>query len=222
MPISDRLVDATLLNGGVPQHPPISNTGVDLQPSFNSMMRCPLPPLQVSPDSLRQFYRGGQLPQTRILTPNNIAISGEGESGAGNVTATSGSETVGLLVQQAAITTPIINPNNSFDSTLGLGRVFQLIQVSTSAPARVRLYGTLNALQLDSYRELDVAPAFGTEQGLILDVALDEVPYTFPLEGISGSNYDTVQAPVAYISVTNIGQATTPITVTFSYVPLVN
>ena len=32
-----------------------------------SMMRCSLPPIIAAPDSVRQFYRGGAIPQSRLL-----------------------------------------------------------------------------------------------------------------------------------------------------------
>ena len=32
-----------------------------------SMMRCSLPPIMASTDSVRQFYRGGAIPQSRLL-----------------------------------------------------------------------------------------------------------------------------------------------------------
>jgi len=39
-----------------------------LQPGLSPFMRCPLPPVGgVSPDALRQWYRGGVMPQKRLL-----------------------------------------------------------------------------------------------------------------------------------------------------------
>lgn len=196
----------------------------DLQPGLNAMMRCPLPPVSVSPDSLRQYYRGGQLPQTRVMSPPPNIINGAlTGGGSGNITANSSSSTVvGLKVQQASITTPSLNSGSKFSGIINLGKVFQLVEISSNGVCEVRLYGTLNALQLDSYRSLDIAPSFGTEQGLIVDVALDQPPFTFPLEGICGSNYDNPSNPLGYISIINIGLATQVFTVTFSYVSLVN
>ncbi len=44
--------------------PPTQN----LQPVLNTVIRCPLPPVfQSNPDSLRQFYSGGAVPQFRIF-----------------------------------------------------------------------------------------------------------------------------------------------------------
>jgi len=196
---------------------------VDLQPTLNSMMRCPLPPVNVTPDTTRQFYRGGMLPQIRVMSPPNAATSGAGSGGTSTSGAisSSSSTTVSLTVKQIAITTGILNPNENFSGVVALGKVFELIQMSSSTACRVRLYGTQNALNLDLSRPIDVAPAFGTEQGLILDSVLDSSPFTFALEGISGSSGDAPQSDLIYIAVTNVGSATTPISVTFSYLPFV-
>lgn len=42
------------------------------QPGFNPMMRCPMPQITSSPDSLRQFYIGGVVPQTRIIPAKSL------------------------------------------------------------------------------------------------------------------------------------------------------
>ena len=33
----------------------------------NSTLRCSLPPIIAAPDNMRQFYRGGAIPQSRLL-----------------------------------------------------------------------------------------------------------------------------------------------------------
>jgi hypothetical protein len=226
MPLQDKLVDIEQLDrlGLVSSEIQKSaHNAVDLQPSLNSMMKCPLPPVSVSPDSLRQYYRGGQLPQTRVLSPSQPVVNGTPGTSSSNNGSSNSSTTITttLSVKQTAITTSNLPPNSVFTGILALGKAFQLVQVSSSASARIELYGTNNALQLDSYRGLDVPPPFGSVQGLILDVALDTAPLTFPLEGVMGSNYDNPQKDFAYIAVTNIGAALTPIIVTISYIALV-
>jgi len=201
----------------------------DLQPGLNAMMRCPLPPVNITPDSTRQFYRGGMLPQIRVMSPPPNNATGGGISSSSEDTGSSGSSgssgggstTVSLKLQQLALTTTPLNPNSIFIGSLQLGKVFDIMQISTSASARVRLYGNLRSQTLDAARQIDVPPAFGTEQGLIVDVALDTSPLTFSLEGISGSNYDNPPNNLVYTTVTNIGNTSSPITVTVSYVQLV-
>jgi len=53
----------------VPMQPlQLSNT----QPGSNPVLRCPLPQITSSPDSLRQFYVGGFIPQTRLIPANSL------------------------------------------------------------------------------------------------------------------------------------------------------
>jgi hypothetical protein len=53
-----------------PAQPPIAGPYTPaFPPDIDPFLRCPLPPVQATPDSLRQFYRGGQIPQRRILPP---------------------------------------------------------------------------------------------------------------------------------------------------------
>jgi len=198
----------------------------NLQPLLNPMMRCPLPGVNASPDALRQFYRGGQLPQTRVLVgnPNSPITSLSGGSGSVVSTGSGGGSGTGVKLQilQTAVTTTVLAPNNVFTGTINLGKAFQLIGLSTSVEARVQLYSTLNSLQLDSFREIDVAPPFGTEQGIIFDVALDTSPLIWNLDGLVGANFDNPITSLEYIAITNIGQAATPIVATIIYIPFVS
>lgn len=42
----------------------------NLEPGYNKFLRCPIPPVwQSSPDSLRQFYNNGIVPQNRLFNP---------------------------------------------------------------------------------------------------------------------------------------------------------
>lgn len=73
---------------------------IDLQPGLSSFMRCPLPPIAgVSPDSLRQFYRNGQLPQRRLFSGSGTT-GGSGSGGGGgtviSATSSSSSSTVAI------------------------------------------------------------------------------------------------------------------------------
>lgn len=62
------------LEGYQPVTPPITPTlgmfQTQFPPNPNPIMRCPLPPLSTSPDSLRQYYVNGNVPQTRIFQPS--------------------------------------------------------------------------------------------------------------------------------------------------------
>lgn len=47
--------------GPTPAYQPSSN--------LNPFLRSPLPATSATPDALRQFYNGGLVPQTRIVSP---------------------------------------------------------------------------------------------------------------------------------------------------------
>jgi hypothetical protein len=51
--------------------PGASSPSTNLQPGYSPYIRCPIPPIwQSSPDSLRFFYSGGSVPQTRLFNPS--------------------------------------------------------------------------------------------------------------------------------------------------------
>jgi hypothetical protein len=197
----------------------------DLQPRFNPMIRCPLPPMQVSPDNLRQFYLGGAVPQMRILAPL-IAPQGSGgtviekTSVTSPVTSSSSSSSTSLSAVQRAITTPVLNPGDIFAGSLLLAKSFQLLQVSANSPCRIQLYGTALAQNIDSSRGLDAPPSAGVFQNIISDVALDTSPYQWPYQNRMGANGDSPQTSLIYISITNLDVASDAITVTINFVPL--
>jgi hypothetical protein len=62
------------MTGYSPVTPAVPISGPFTSPIFppgpNPFLRCPLPPVVVTPDSLRQFYRDGMIPQSRIITPS--------------------------------------------------------------------------------------------------------------------------------------------------------
>lgn len=202
----------------------------DQQPILNSMIRCPLPPIfQVSPDNLRQFYQGGQVPQARIFTPNQPVITSTstttefgGSSGGGSGGGGGGGTTPGTspTSQSASITTGSLSPNAIFTSTLIVAKGFQLLSVSTGSPARVQLYGTAQAQSADSYRGLDVPPPAGTVQNLICDVVLDTSPYQWSFQDRVGANADSPQKTTIYVSITNLDITSDFITLTLVFVPL--
>jgi hypothetical protein len=61
---------------------------------------------------------------------------------------------------------------------------------------------------------------FGTEQGIIGDMVLQNAPVVWYAENMTGANEDSPQSSVVYITVDNLGVSTTSINVSISYVPL--
>lgn len=204
--------------------PPIS----DLQPTLNSMLRCPLPPIfQAAPDSLRQFYQGGKVPQTRLLSAVTTTISGGGGS-SGNASVVFAASSGGvvppppsIVEKQAVITTTVLGPGAQFIGTLpNIGRSFQLLTVASNTAARIQLYGTQFAQTVDLSRALDQPPPAGTAQGIITDVALDTSPLSWNFQDRVGANGDVPQTTNSYMTITNLSGAAVPITVTLQYVQI--
>ncbi len=197
----------------------------EFQPKYNPYIRCPLPPISVTPDSLRQYYVGGQVPQFRVLTPTNNTSSGG--TNTTNITqniissTTSGGGTSSSLTAKSiSISTAVLNPFGIFFGSLGLSKSFQLISVAASSPCRIEIYGSLSAQTLDAGRAIDSAPIPGTQQDLITDLILDTIPYQWSWQNRIGANTEVPQNPAAYITVTNIDTISEAITVSLVYVPI--
>lgn len=208
---------------GLPQFP-------EGQPTKNPFLRCPMPPVAITPDSLRQYYTGGQIPQFRILTPANNNGNGGNSGGTavigGGSTATvapaAGTTPAPAVVAATSVsfTTPTLNPGNAYQAILPMSKSFQLLQLSASNACRVEVYGNGTAQNNDSGRALDAAPLPGSQQDLITDVVLDTVPYKWTFQNRVGANSDSPQQSLIYITVSNIDVSSTTITITLFYVPL--
>jgi hypothetical protein len=221
----------TSVSAGVSQtaSPPVS----DLQPVLNSMIRCPLPPIfQASPDSLRQFYVGGKVPQSRLLTPAGSAVTASTSTRTtsfGTIVlpstggGTGGSGSAGTsAAQQAVLKTAVLNPNGKFKGVLAIAKGFQLLSVSVGSPCRVQLYGTAASQTQDLYRAIDAPPPAGTAQNIICDLVLDTNPYQWTFQNRVGSNGDNPQFPAVYVTITNLDATSDAISLTLRYVPLEN
>lgn len=200
----------------------------------NTILRCALPPLSsVTPDSLRQYYAPG-MPQTRILTPNTLSRGGNSGSSAGSqiVFVGNGSANASNIeritvsgaggVQNASVVTPNLNQGQSFKIPVTMARVFALLKVSTSAPARIRLYSSQAAQQADLGRDTTTPVVPGNETGIIADfllLASTELHWTCSPMAM-GFNDDTPQNSACYVTVTNPVAASAVLTVSFTFVAL--
>jgi hypothetical protein len=211
--------------------PPISSvsTQQNLTPGQNPHMRCPVPQTNFSSDARNQFYRGNTIPQFRTFSPPPLTSS-TGTSAGGNTTSSSSSSTivnnnttnsVTLKPLMASLTTPVLNPGQTYTTSLAFSRMFGIIRVTATAAARVRVYATVQAQTSDLIRPTTQAPAYGTTQGLILDITMDTAPYNWLTTWLPvGANGDSPATPLAYVTVDQIAAMSGPVTVSFSYLPL--
>jgi hypothetical protein len=199
------------------------------QPTKNPFLRCPMPPVTVTPDSLRQYYIGGQVPQFRILTPNNNQ-SGAGTGGGTTIiggggtivtpAAGSSSTPAAIAATSVSFTTPNLNNGQTYEAILPMSKSFQLLQLAANDTCRVEIYGNGTAQNNDLARALDAPPLPGSQQDLITDVVLDTAPFKWTFQNRVGANSDSPQQSLIYITITNLDVSSTTITITLFYVPL--
>jgi hypothetical protein len=214
-----------------PQPPVVAQTITGDRLKANPSIRCPLPPFNSDPDTLRQFENGTLSPKIRVLPlpPNSGSgggattivnnISTSGSSGGGTSTNT----TTTLVASSVTPVTGLLIAGGVFTGTVQLAKSFQLLSISASAPCEVRLYGTAAAQAFDAARPLDAPVPPEVMSNLIVDVVLDTLPYFWPLQNITGANQDTPQSKTLYMSVFNLaGVPETNISVTIAYVPMEN
>lgn len=183
--------------------------------------RCPLPPSNNSADSLRQWAQGSDVPMFRTSAPSTNANGGTGGTTIINQTgsSSSGGITPATLPssQNASVTTPTLAPGQIWTGTLQMAKSFIVVQVTTSAFARVELYGTKIAQTLDFSRPVTQAPK-NTTSGLILDVALLTAK-TWQVLDCVGSNDDSTRSATIYVTITNLSTGAGAITASLLFVP---
>lgn len=212
-----------------PTRPPLPPPELDLQPRGTLMLRCPLPPVSVTPDTLRSFYLGSKVPQFRALTPPQNTGSAANANGPVTAIVTGGSSSGTVTPstntpqteKNVSITTPFLTPGQAFKGSLTIStyKALQLLSVSASGAARIELYGNSSTQNSDFSRAIDTAPGAGTAQNIITDLALDTAPFRWIFQNRIAGNADTPQQTLIYITVTNIGSFTAALTVSLNYVP---
>ena len=98
-----------------------------------------------------------------------------------------------------------------------MSKSFIIVQVTTSAFARVELYGSKIAQTLDLSRPVTQAPK-NTTSGLILDVALLTAK-TWQVLDCVGSNDDSTRSATIYVTITNLSTGAGALTASLLFVP---
>jgi hypothetical protein len=206
------------------------------KPRANPAIRCPLPPFNLDPDTLRQFETGNSSPQIRVLpvpiqTGNTTTIiksggfigsigtssssSGSGSGGSG------GSGSSNLTLKNVVLTTGSIAVGGSFLGTALMAKSFQLISLTTNQPCDVRIYGAAAIQSFDATRAVDAPVPAEVSDNIIADVIFDTLPFTWGFQNAAGANQDLPQSTNVYVTVLNTGNTTlSPVQVTISYVAL--
>ena len=211
--------------------PPPSNAQLEqpLLPVRDSKLRFSAPNIPgafPSSDTLLGYHLGGQIPQYRIPVPPSQTGGTSTATSFGTAIVTGGGTSSSTTTnnpaksQTTSIATPVINPSNQFTGILTMAKAFVVLTVTVNAAARVRLYSTASAQNVDRTRPITQGPGYGTEQGIIGDIVLDTAPVVWQAENMVGCNGDSPQTANVYLTVDNIGLASTAITVTILYVPI--
>lgn len=223
-------IDRTRLSAlpAPPAAPVAVYAGAQYPANPNPFLRCPIPPVAATPDNLRQYYQGGLIPQFRIMTPASLSqstVGGATSAGSSTVISSSSSSTTVVTkigtVQTAAITTPVLNPGQTYQTTLSTSSTFVPLTISVNNAARIELYATNSAQIVDQTRANTTSPGPATQQGILLDVTLNTSPLTWLVTpSLPASNGDSPQKSLSYITVTNEGVASVAITASLQYLIL--
>lgn len=193
----------------------------------NLTIRCPLPPINATVDTLRQFNDGDYgVPHRRVLPlPVNTEVGGGTIVNNTTVVSSSGSGSASgatsLTAKVIAYTSSLLTPGSSSFNTLGMSsKSFQLISCTANTACEIRLYGTSVAMAIDASRPMDAPLPAELANNIITDVVLDTAPYTWNWQNRVGANSNSPQTTNLYIAVTNIGDSAAQPQITFTFLPL--
>lgn len=195
-----------------PDTAPVNQPGRAL--GGNSFIRCPLPPFNATVDTLRQFNESGKIPTRRVI-PLPAATSANGGGSVTNTTvinqgggSSGGSTVVPTKLVSATVTlnVPALTPGGIFTATVTMAKSFQLLQLTSSAPLEIRMYGDAITQGGDVPRATDTAVPFETVPGIITDIVFDTAPFQWNWQNRIGANADPVQNTNIYVTVINPSQ----------------
>lgn len=225
MPSIKDAVGADLAGYQPAERPPVLSEMLNNnKPKANPMIRCPLPPFNSDPDTLRQFETGFGVPQIRVIPlPPATGASSTGLVAASTSASSSsgGSSASGLVAKTATLLTGVIGAGGSFVGSVAMAKSFQLLTLSVDTASEVRLYGSDVMQSFDQARLTDDPVPAEISSNIITDVVFDSAPYTWAFQNRVGVNQDATQTTTAYITVVNPG--TTPISnvqVVVTFLPL--
>lgn len=195
------------------------------KPIANPSIRCPLPPFNIDPDTLRQFEVGNLTPQIRVIplpqqtggsnTITNTASSSSSSSSGG------GSSISGIALKSVTLTSGVIVVGGSQLTSVSMAKSFQLISIASTSACDIRLYGTNAAQSFDNSRLIDAPVPAETMMNLITDIVFDTAPFVWDFQNLVGANQDSPQSTTIYITIKNTGSAPLASTsLTFNFLPL--
>jgi hypothetical protein len=193
----------------------------------NPWIRSPLPPINATVDTLRQFNDGNQqIPQRRLLpipapslgagtgtTVNNTTVTGTSSGASAGST--------GLTTVTLSYTSPFLNVGAAATQALNIdSKSYQLVSMTANGACEVRIYGSSVAQTADFNRAAYDPLAAELNNNLVTDVILDTAPYVWNWQNRCGANQDNPQANIAYLTVFNTGSIPQALQISFVVLPL--
>lgn len=116
----------------------------------------------------------------------------------------------------ATLTTPAIGRETPHQARITLGRFYQLLEITTSAPARVRLFVSPEGQAADLLRPPGTQVVL--TNGVVLDFVTSVDRLSWPLSPmVAGASMEAPTTPDIPITVERYDTETGPVTVTFTY-----
>jgi len=192
----------------------------------NPYIRCPLPPFNAGPDTLRQF--ASKVPNRRLI-PLPAPAYGTGGSVNNSKTTIIQNPNAGgpfqsqLTATSATINAPALAPGQKWRTTVLAAKSFQLLNISSKIPVEIRLYSNKTNQSGDIVRLTDTAVPFEVVPGIITDLIFDTPPYQWTFQNRMGVNADSPQGSNLYVTIINPARVGTSAgVVVIGYLPLQN
>ena len=222
--LQDAIQSSKSLSGyePVPTKPPVLAT-VPTESGPSTNLRCPLPPFNADPDSLRQFEDSSTGPKNRIWPQPQKSGSVSTTTVVTNqsTSTSSSSSTSNLQSKIVGITTGLLPASTVFQGSVTMAQSFQLLSLTVSGPCEVRLYGSQAAQSIDAYRVTGAPVAAEVTGNIITCVTFDTAPYVWGFQSVVGSNQNIPQTTAIYVSVLNTNPLlANAVTATIKYLPL--
>lgn len=192
----------------------------------NPSIRCPLPPLNIGPDTLRQFDESqGIAPKRRVIPlPAQTGLSSAVQTVTKTTTVvsstSSSSTSTALTTKTVTYNSPILAIGGSDLQVITMAKSYQLISVVANNPCEMRLYGSTNSQVADFGRATDAPLAAELLSNMVTDLVFDTAPYTWSWQNRVGVNSDSLQSTNCYITVFNTGASPAQIQITIVFLPL--
>lgn len=202
--------------------PPVVTQMVTEKQRANPNLRCPLPPFNSNPDTLRQFETGDAMPKIRVIPlPVHSAAPPMRTAAVASSSSSGSSSTViptTITAKSVTLNTGTLTAGSSFTGSVQMAKSFQLLLMTSDSLCEVRIYGTAASQSFDQGRANGdpVPPEITTN--IVTCVSFEDT-LSWDWQNRIGANQDNPQTSTIYISVfTDVD--TTNIAVTVTFLPL--